>query len=122
MRTCDYCGKENSDAAVNCAECGTSLVASADEDNQSAEDGVRNLLRAASCFFGILSLIALVFIFVDGKENTLGLRQWVGFCSMIALFLAYGFGGNAWAARFLIFFTGQNVRRTVEKDREKSKK
>ncbi len=68
MRTCDYCGRENSDETINCSGCGTELQATAPaakvEKLTKAGFGIRLLARLIDFVFIIL--ISLVVVFFCG--------------------------------------------------------
>jgi hypothetical protein len=114
MRTCNYCGKENDDASVNCAGCGCPLVESDTRDGQS----LRHIFRVFICLLGV----GLLYLFFRYGIWRAGPKAWLTFGAITGLFIGYGIGGDIWGARFFDLFTGQNSRRSVEKKTETQNK
>ena len=113
---CDYCGKENDGASVNCAGCGCSLV-EPDNNRKSTVDVPRYIFRAIICLLGI-GLLIMFFAYGIWRA---GPKVWMTFGALTGLFIGYGIGGDIWGARFFDLFTGQNSRRGVEKSAKKYK-
>lgn len=49
MKTCSYCGRENTDEAVNCAECGTDEFKGATVPTAPDEGGQREWVTVETC-------------------------------------------------------------------------
>jgi hypothetical protein len=86
MRCCDYCGKENDDASVNCAGCGCSLVESDNKDGQSTGEVARYIFRAIICLLGF----GLLFLFFRYGIWRAGPKAWLTFGALTGLFIGYG--------------------------------
>lgn len=114
MRSCNYCGKENDDASVNCVGCGCSLIEPDDKDGQ----GLRHIFRVIICLLGF----GLLYLFFRYGIWRAGLKAWMTFGALSGLFVGYGIGGDLWGARLFDLFTGQNSRRSFEKKPEVKKR
>jgi hypothetical protein len=118
MRSCDYCGKENDDASDICAGCGCSLVEPDNKNNPFTGEVARYIFRAVICLFGI-GLLVIFFVYGIWRA---GIKAWMTFGAITGLFIGYGVGGDIWGARLFDLFTGQNSRRSAEKNAKKHKK
>ena len=49
MKRCAYCGKENTDEATNCAECGTSEFRSTNSSPQSPDESGEEFVTVMKC-------------------------------------------------------------------------
>jgi hypothetical protein len=68
MKKCPYCGRENSDTAVYCRECGTQFVAlsGSNEPAQSRERTWLEWLGLTLRFVGIVLAVGLVYLLSFG--------------------------------------------------------
>ena len=67
MKNCSYCGRENTDAAAKCRECGTALVTEPGNSQDSEPDASDNPARAAAekrMLYGALWCIGGIFVTV----------------------------------------------------------
>jgi len=85
MKRCDYCGRENADAAAQCGECGTSLARedasqasqqSAAADNQARTVAEKRMLRGALWCIGGILVTGITYLAASGPGGGTYVVAW----------------------------------------------